>query len=154
LISVLEIIEMHRQNFLLPALILMLSALGSMNAAFAEDEAKDARLFELRTYQPLPDKLDALLTRFRDHTCKLFEKHGMTNIGYWVDVDAKTGEKRLIYLLAHKDKQAADSSWKAFRADPVWIKAREASEKDGPILIKEGGVQSVYLTPTDFSKIR
>jgi hypothetical protein len=56
-----------------------------------------------------------------------------------------------VYLLAHKDQDAATKSWAAFRADPVWIEARDASEKDGKIVEK---VESVYLTPLGFSKIK
>src|SRR5262245_46600564 len=58
--------------------------LGLSPAPAAE---KDTRVYELRTYYAPAGKLDALHARFRDHTLKLFEKHGMTNVGYWVPVD-------------------------------------------------------------------
>jgi hypothetical protein len=35
------------------------------------------RVFEIRTYTAPPGKLDALNARFRDHTVKLFDQHGM-----------------------------------------------------------------------------
>lgn len=111
------------------------------------------RVFELRTYTTPEGKVGALDARFRDHTCALFEKHGMTNLGYYHPIDAKNGAgQTLLYFLAHKDRAAADKSWAAFRADPVWAAAKAASEKAaGGSLTIPAGVKSVYLTPTDFS---
>lgn len=106
------------------------------------------RVFELRTYHTLDGKLDALLARFRDHTVKLFEKHGMDNIGYLIPKDKPN---TLIYVLGHKSVDAAKASWDAFRKDPVWIKARDASEAGGKIVEK---VDSVYMDPADFSKLK
>jgi hypothetical protein len=113
-------------------------------------------VFELRSYTAGPGKLDALNARFRDHTCKLFEKHGMTNIGYWVpDKGQKGSDETLIYLLAHKSPEAAKASWDAFRKDPDWAVARKASEeKAGGSLTTKDGVKSEYMKATDFSPIR
>jgi hypothetical protein len=108
------------------------------------------RVFELRTYTTPDGKLDALNARFRDHTVGLFKKHGMTNIGYWTPADKPN---TLIYLLAHQSREAAQKSWAAFRADPEWVKARTASEVNGPLTVT-GGVQSVFLTPTDYSALK
>jgi hypothetical protein len=105
------------------------------------------RVLELRTYHAAPGKLDALLTRFRDHTCKLFVKHGMINIGYWVP--AENPDNLLIYLMAYRGKNARDASWKAFLEDPQWKKAQAASEVDGKLVEK---VDQVFMTPTDFSE--
>ena len=41
----------------------------------------------IRTYTAADGKLDALESRFRDHTMNLFERHGMKNIAYWIPVD-------------------------------------------------------------------
>lgn len=107
------------------------------------------RLFELRTYHAAPGKLDDLLARFRNHTAALFDKHGMGQFGYWTPMDKKNGAgETLIYILAHKDKAAADASWKAFRDDPNWQKVKQASEANGPLTTS---VQSVYMVPTDYS---
>ena len=113
--------------------------------------AKKIRLFEIRTYTTEPGKLDALNARFREHTTKLFEKHGMTNIGYWTPVDDPRATDTLIYVLAHESAEAAKKSWDGFRGDPQWQKARSESEADGPIVRK---VESVFLTPTDYSAIK
>lgn len=109
------------------------------------------RVFEIRTYTCEKDKLPNLLARFRDHTTRLFEKHGMTNIGYWVPTDGERSKDTLIYVLAHESRAAADKSWEAFRTDPDWIKVRDASEAPGKIVNK---IESVFLAPTDFSRIQ
>ena len=80
--------------------------------------AEDSRCYELRIYTAAEGKLEALNARFRDHTCALFEKHGLTNIGYWVPVDAK--DNRLIYVISSPNRAAHTKSWKAFLNDPDW----------------------------------
>ena len=59
--------------------------------------AADSPVYELRIYTCNEGKLDALLARFRDHTCKLFEKHGMKNIMYWTPTDEKTPNNTLTH---------------------------------------------------------
>ena len=109
------------------------------------------RVFEIRTYTTEPGKLPDLLKRFRDHTTKLFEKHGMANIGYWVPTDEPRSKNTLIYILAHASRDAAKKSWDGFKTDPDWIKVRDASEANGKIVTK---VESIYADPTDFSAIK
>lgn len=109
------------------------------------------RVFELRTYTANEGKLPDLLARFRNHTTRLFEKHGMTNIGYWVPKDPPLAENTLIYILAYPSREAAKKAWEGFRNDPEWKKAQAASEVNGRLVKK---VDSVYLDPTDFSAIR
>src|SRR5437763_16306471 len=140
-------------KYLLPALLLGAAALGLAVAARAAREEKnvDGRVFELRTYHAAPGKMQALNARFRDHTCKLFEKHGMTVVGFWQPTDPETAEKELIYLLAFTSKEAADKSWKDFGADPEWKAVREASQKDCPLVEK---VDRVWLNPTDNSAMQ
>jgi hypothetical protein len=109
------------------------------------------QLYELRTYKASSGKLDALLARFRDHTLKLFEKHGMKQLGYWVPVEKKDGAgETLVYILAHKDQAAWEKSFKEFRADPEWVKVKADSEVNGS-LTQPNGVQSLLMTPTDYS---
>lgn len=114
--------------------------------------AEDTKVYELRIYVTAPGKLDALLARFRDHTCKLFEKHGMENIGYWVPLDADKGAANtLIYVIAHRSREAAKASWAAFQKDPAWQAAREASEKAGRILAQPP--ESIFMKATDYSPL-
>jgi hypothetical protein len=114
-------------------------------------ETKMPRLYELRTYTTLEGRLPALEKRFKDHTCKLFEKHGMKNGMYWIPTDPKLKDNTLIYVVSHDSQEAADKSWEAFRADPDWIKVRDASEADGKIVAK---VDRVFMTLADWSPVK
>lgn len=111
-------------------------------------------VFELRTYTTNEGKLPDLDARFRDHTIALFKKHGMTNVLYTHPMDTDKGAGHiLIYLLAHDSVAAAKKSFDEFRADPDWIKARDASEANGKLL-QISPPASIFLTPTDFSKLK
>jgi hypothetical protein len=116
----------------------------------AEAQAPN-RVFELRTYTAAPDRLERLNARFGDHTIQLFERHGMTNIGYFTPQDAPLSQNTLIYLLAHDSRAAAEASWTAFRADPDWQRVVEETQRDGRLAEK---VESVFLDPTDYSQMR
>lgn len=129
-------------------LLTCLTLLAISFTATAGEPKKDTRLFELRIYTAHKGKLDALNARFRDHMLKLFEKHGMTNIGYWTPLD--NPDEKLYYLLAHKDRATRDASFKAFGADPAWQTAAKESEKNGK-LVK--GIQAIFLTATDYSPL-
>ena len=107
------------------------------------------RVYELRTYTVLPGRLPALHKRFAEHTMALFEKQGMRNEMYWVPTDSAHRDNTLIYVLSHQSREAADKSWQAFSADPEWIRARDASEADGPILAR--APERVFMTPTSYS---
>ena len=148
---------MHRGSVLLIAAAAFVAGLA-VHAAIAPPPAIAAqtanRVFELRTYTAPEGKLDALNARFRDHTLALFKKHGITNIGYWTPQDAPTSQNTLVYLIAHQSREAAKKSWAAFQADPDWQKARTASEVNGPLTVRPGGVMSVFLTPTDYSPMK
>ncbi len=143
---------------LLAVLVLGLGLMGIVvhlaqaNKADKGEKKVDNRVFELRTYTAAPGKLDALNARFRDHTNKLFEKHGMTIIGFWMPLEQTEGEEKLIYILAYPNKEAADKSWKAFRDDPEWKKVVAETEKDGRLLSKPP--ESVYMAPTDYSPLK
>jgi len=108
-----------------------------------------ADVYELRTYTTNEGKLDNLNARFRDHTVQLFTKHGMASVGYWVPTDGPKSENTLIYVLKHKDRDAAKASWKAFLADPEWKTVAKESQKDGRILAK--APDSVFMNATDYS---
>ena len=111
------------------------------------------RVFEMRTYYASPGKFEALQKRFRDHTVKLFEKHGITNIGYWTPLEGQKGHGEvLVYILAYPDAASKKKAWDAFGADPEWQKVKSASEADGVRLAAK--VESVMLKATDYSAIR
>lgn len=138
------------KQFLLSCTLLLLVT-PMMHADEPKKDVAPTRVFEMRTYYANPGKMKALHARFRDHTCKLFEKHGITLIGFWSPIDPKQADDVMVYILAYPSKEAADKAWKAFREDPEWIKAKTESEKEG-VLVKK--VESVYMNPTDYSKIK
>jgi hypothetical protein len=146
------------KNILILVSLLFMTAASSVlageeSAATASPSlAKDSRCFEMRTYYAAPGKFEALHARFRNHTNKLFVKHGMELIGYWVPQDKDKGaDNKLVYILAHKDREAAKKSWAGFINDPDWKKAHAESEVNGKLVDK---LESVFLTATDYSPIK
>jgi hypothetical protein len=109
------------------------------------------RVFEIRTYTAPEGKLEALHTRFRDHTLRIFQKHGMTNIIYLKPLDAPLAQNTLVYILAHASREEAKKSWAAFAADPEWKKVSAESQANGRIVEK---VESVFAEPADYSPIK
>jgi NIPSNAP len=136
-------------------LLIMFFGLATVSAAQSPPStAKGGRVFEMRTYYANPGKLEALHARFREHTTKLFEKHGMTNVGYWVPIDEQTGAatgNTLVYILSYQSLEARKKAWDAFQNDPEWKAVKDASEKDGKLVEK---VDVVFLAPTDYSAIK
>ena len=120
-----------------------------VGAEQTEQKKMQTRVFELRTYYVLPGRMAALQTRFKEHTNRLLEKQGMELVGFWTD--SKEPERKLIYLVAHKSKEAADAGWKAFQGDPEWKAAAAKSEESGKIVEK---VDRQWLNPTDFSAMK
>lgn len=132
--------------------LLILTLIPVLSRADDKEPKKvDTRVFEMRTYYAHPGRMKALHDRFANHTTKLFQKHGITIIGFWVPTDPKGAEEKLVYILAYPSKEAADKSWAAFRADADWLAAKAASEKDGAIVMK---VESLFLNPTTYSPIK
>jgi hypothetical protein len=120
----------------------------SIPSAVAQEHG---RVFELRTYTCNEGKLPDLLARFRNHTTRLFEKHGMTNIAYWVPQDSPAHENTLVYVIAHASREAAKKNWDEFRNDPEWQKVQKDSEANGKIVNK---VESVFMDAADFSPMK
>jgi len=110
-----------------------------------------SKVYEMRTYTATEGKLDAVNARFRDHTVKLFEKHGMKSVGYWVPNEGPMAGSTLVYILEHPSREEARKNWAAFSADPEWQKAKAASEVNGRIVAK---AESVFMTATDYSAIK
>jgi hypothetical protein len=107
-------------------------------------------IYELRVYSCLPGRLPALLSRFADHTLKLWEKHGIRQAGFWT-VYVGDGNNDLYYLLAWESLAERQQKWDTFLVDPAWIKARDDSERDAPILTN---IKSSFLKPTAFSAVK
>ena len=109
------------------------------------------RVYELRTYTAPDGKLGELHTRFRNHTLRIFQRLGMTNVIYLSPMDAPLKDNTLVYLLSYPSRDAAKASWDAFRNDPEWKTVASESQKNGPLTTK---VESVFLTPTDYSPMK
>jgi hypothetical protein len=109
------------------------------------------RVYELRTYTCNEGKLPDLLKRFRDHTMTIFERHHMHNVGYWIPEKEPLHSTTLVYIIWHDSMEAAAANWKAFTSDPEWQKVAKASEENGKIV---SHVDSVYMSPTDFSQMK
>jgi len=139
---------MKKQSWALLAVGLILGAgLQWVRAA----DAPRARVFEIRTYHTFPGRLDALHKRFREHTMKIFEKHGMTNVAYWTPQDSPDRDNTLIYVISHASREQAQKNWDEFRNDPEWKAVSAASEADGKIVEK---VDSVFVDATDYSPLK
>jgi hypothetical protein len=134
-------------NFLRIGFVVCLALAGTITL----NAQSSGRVFELRTYTCNEGKLEALQKRFRDHTTKLFEKHDMKNIGYWVPQDAPRSQNTLIYIIAHSSRDAAKKNWDDFRKDPEWQKVQSESEANGKIVSK---VESVFMDATDYSPMK
>jgi hypothetical protein len=108
----------------------------------------DRRVFELRTYYPAAGRMADLEDRFRQHTMRLFARHGIVSVGYWTTYS--NDDLRLIYILAYPDHDSRETAWTNFRADPEWKAAAAASEAAGPLIARR---ESLYLNATDFSPL-
>jgi hypothetical protein len=131
--------------------VLAVLALSITTVAASHADNVPARVFEIRTYTTPEGKLEDLHRRFREHTLKLFERHGMVNIAYWTPQDPKLASNTIIYVLSHKSRQAAAQSWAAFSADPEWQRVKAASEANGKIVSK---VESIFTEATDYSPLK
>jgi hypothetical protein len=136
---------MNRFQFLALTSFAVVTGLSVASAADEPDVVRPG-CYELRIYDAAEGKLEALKKRFRDHTLRLFTRHGMTHVAYWMPVE--NPKRQLVYLLSYPDAPSRDASWNAFAADPDWVAAKTASEVDGPLVDK---VESRLIRLTDFS---
>jgi hypothetical protein len=118
-------------------------------AAARSDGSDKGRYYEMRIYTAAPGKMDALHKRFRDHTLKLFEKHGIRNVGYWTGTGKNEG--KLYFIISYPSEQSREKHWNAFANDPDWQKAKKASEESGALV---AGVEQVFMNPTDYSPVK
>ena len=115
------------------------------------DAQRPGRVLEVRRYTAAPGKLDELVKRMREGETSLFEKHGMKGVFYSVAAEAPDSQNTYLYVLAHDSREAAKKSWDDFRSDAAWKSLRETSEANGPLVSK---VESIFVTPTDFSPLK
>ena len=114
----------------------------------AQESPGSSAVYELRVYHAAAGKLPDLLARFRDHTIKIFDRHGLKSVAYWTPVDEPEKSNTLIYILRHSSREAAAANWKSFQDDPEWKSVKDKSEANGKLADK---VDSTYIAMTDFS---
>jgi len=124
---------------------------GAIGGLLFSASAQSEKAFELRIYTATPGNLDNLHARFRDHTTRIFAKHGMEVVGYWTPTDEEKADDTLIYVLEHASREAADASWQAFIQDPEWQEVAAASNANGQIL---GGIEREFMVATDYSPLQ
>ncbi len=134
-------------GFSLLSLIISLSA-GIFTSSSA---AQDGKVYELRIYTATPGNLSNLHARFREHTIRIFENHGMKIVGFWSPLSEEDADDTLIYVLEHASQEAANASWQAFGQDPEWKSVSDASNANGTIL---AGVERRYMSATDYSPLQ
>jgi hypothetical protein len=123
-------------------------------AAGRVSQTAPGHVYELRIYTPNEGKLDAINARFRDNTRRIFDKHHMKSVGYWLPTD---GEKAgpfagtFVYILEHPSREAASKNWAEFNADPEWLKVKADSEVNGRLVAK---ADSIFMAPTEYSPIK
>ena len=140
------------KNILKSLPVVIISLIVGLGAGiFFTTSAQDQKVFELRTYQATPGNLDNLHARFRDHTIRIFRKHGMEIVGFWSPTSEEEKDDILVYLLAHDSQEAANASWRAFGSDPEWERVAEESNRNGQIL---AGVERKYMVSTDYSPMK
>jgi hypothetical protein len=135
------------RNKIIVAIVLILSGFAVGRAS----QPAPAHIYELRTYTAADGKLDNVVARFRDNTVRIFNRHHMKSVGYWLPTEGDKAGKTLIYILEHANHEDALKNWAEFNADPEWLKVKAESEKDGKIVTN---AERVFMSPTDFSPIK
>ena len=121
---------------------------GASQSGNADPAQAATGVYELRVYHAAPGKLGDLLSRFREHTVKLFDRHGLKSVAYWTPLDEPEKSNTLIYILEHPSREAAAANWKSFQEDPEWKGVRDKSEANGKLTVK---IDSTFMALTDFS---
>ena len=154
---------MERLNILIIITVLFNSLISCNEVVQSDDIITNHQVYEMRVYYTHEGKFDDILSRFENHTTKLFEKHGFTNVGYWTTTKKDSmsfadkfilqndGNKALLYIVSFKDMDTRNNSWDNFINDPEWIKAFDESRVNGPI-VRE--IEQVFLSPTVFSNLK
>ena len=107
-------------------------------------------IYELRIYRCVPGRLPALISRFQNHTLRIWEKHGIRQAGFWTTLIGESNQQ-LTYMLAWDSMADREKRWGAFLADPEWIATRAETEKDGQIV---QDIRNELLAPTAFSALK
>ncbi len=107
-------------------------------------------IHELRIYHCMPGRLVDLNNRFANITLKIWEKHGIRQVGFWTVLIGPSNQA-LYYLLEWDSLAERERIWNAFASDPEWLAARAKTEAQGAIVQH---LENIMLTPTAYSKMR
>ena len=116
-------------------------------------QRSDSRVFELRLYKAMPGKRDALAARFQEHTMEMFEKAGMTNVGYWTGLDGDNADQSFIYMLAYPSQEARTEMWERLGDDPDFQREIIAEEQSDDRKLVET-IDARLIMPTEFSPLK
>ena len=104
-------------------------------------------IYELRVYRARSGRLPALVSRFKHETLRIWEKHGIRQVGFWTTVVGESSQD-LTYMLAWDSLAEREKRWGAFLADPEWLAVEAGSEREGPLYET---ISNQLLAPTAFS---
>jgi hypothetical protein len=111
------------------------------------------RIFELRTYESNNQKAAARKVKMFDHDGEMaiFKRLGMNPVFFGETI---VGDKlpNLTYMLAYDDLAARESVWKAFAADPEWLKLRAMPGLSDPEIVSN--ISNAILRPLPYSPIK
>ena len=107
-------------------------------------------VYELRVYHCVAGRLPAILKRFDTVTCRLFEKHGIKQVGFWT-VAIGESSSDLVYMLQWESLDDRAKRFAGFQADPAWVSGRAETEKNGQIV---ASITNTILQPTSFSSVK
>jgi hypothetical protein len=133
-------------------------ALGATNGQDAKPSSNNPKpaprllegpLYELRIYQASEGRFQHLIKRFREHTDRIFKKHGLKALGYWIPTDGSVKKRRkFVYLLQHPSRYEAYRNWTNFFNDKEWERVMDKPEFQGLLSEKP---TSIFLSLNDYS---
>ena len=126
-------------------------ALVTLGLSSVGGSKNSQHVYELRMYHVNEGKMDALITRFGDHTDAIFRRHNMKSIGFWRPQDEPYSQNLFVYILEHPSREEARKNWAAFQADPEWRKVKADSETNG---VLANHIDSYFMDPTSFSALK
>ncbi|MEX1212868.1 MAG: NIPSNAP family protein [Balneolaceae bacterium] len=146
---------LRRIIWILTLLLLPLTACqpsgGDAEGSQPDGWQSETRAYEMRIYTANEGKLDELEDRFRNYTMALFEEHGIQNVGYWIPDDPERSHNTLIYIISYESREVAEERWDAFYYSAEWQEIAERTNANGNLV---QSVESVFMTPTDYSPLQ
>ena len=92
---------------------------------------ESALIYEIRVYEAVEGKAQAMRARFKEHVVPRLPQHGIELIGVF---EAPAEDGRLTYLTRFTSEEDRTKGWAAFGADAEWREIKAASEVNGPLL--------------------